>query len=50
MNAPFGGVSIDMSSFDKVLTVNHEDLDATLQPGVTREDLNTYIRDTGLFF
>tara|TARA_Y100000991_G_scaffold96785_1_gene73003 strand:- start:52 stop:1428 length:1377 start_codon:yes stop_codon:yes gene_type:complete len=50
VNAPFGGVSIDMSSFDKVLTVNHEDLDATVQPGVTREDLNTYLRDTGLFF
>ena len=50
VNAPFGGVSIDMSSFDKVLTVNHEDLDATVQPGVTREDLNTYLRNTGLFF
>ena len=50
VNAPFGGVSIDMSSFDKVLAVNHEDLDAIVQPGVTREGLNTYLRATGLFF
>ena len=50
VNAPFGGVSIDMSSFDKVLTINHEDLGCNQQPGVTREDLNTYLRDTGLFF
>ena len=39
-----------MSKFDKVLKVNHEDLDAVVQPGVTREGLNIYLRDTGLFF
>ena len=50
VNAPFGGVSIDMSRFDKVLTVNQEDLDVTVQPGVTREKLNTYLRESGLFF
>ncbi|MDC1383794.1 FAD-binding protein [Candidatus Puniceispirillum sp.] len=50
VNAPFGGISIDMSKFDKVLKVNHEDLDAVVQPGVTREGLNIYLRDTGLFF
>lgn len=50
VNAPFGGITIDMSNFDQVLTVNHHDLDAVVQPGVTREGLNTYLRDTGLFF
>jgi D-lactate dehydrogenase (cytochrome) len=50
VNAPFGGISIDMSSFDQVLAINQEDLDAIVQPGVTREGLNTFLRDTGLFF
>jgi len=50
VNAPHGGISIDMSRMDKVLEVNAEDLDCTVEPGVTREQLNTYLRDTGLFF
>ena len=50
VNAPFGGISIDMSSFDQVKKINREDLDAIVQPGVTREGLNIYLRDTGLFF
>lgn len=50
VNAPHGGICVDMSKFNQVLTVNHDDLDATLQPGVTREALNEYLRDTGLFF
>lgn len=50
VNAPGGGISIDVSRMDKVLAVNAEDLDCVVQPGVTREDLNAYLRDTGLFF
>lgn len=50
VNAAYGGISIDFSRMDKVLEVNAEDLDCTVQPGVTREALNTYLRDTGLFF
>ena len=50
VNAPLGGVSIDMSSMDKVLAVHEADLDAVVQPGVTREALNLYLRDKGLFF
>ena len=50
MNVPFDGISIDMSSFDQILKINHEDLDAIVQPGVTREGLNNYPRNTGLFF
>ncbi len=45
-----GGVSIDLSRMDKVLAVHPEDLTVTVQPGVTREQLNREIRDTGLFF
>ncbi|MBN9070972.1 MAG: FAD-binding protein [Rhizobiales bacterium] len=49
-NAAGGGISIDMMRMDRVLEVNAADLDCTVQPGVTREALNTYLRDTGLFF
>lgn len=50
VNAPDGGISIDLMQMNKILTVNTEDLDVTLQPGVTREELNTHLRDKGLFF
>jgi D-lactate dehydrogenase (cytochrome) len=50
VNAPRGGISIDFSRMNRVLEVNAEDLDCTVEPGITREELNTYLRDTGLFF
>jgi D-lactate dehydrogenase (cytochrome) len=39
-----------MMQMDKVLAVHAEDLDCTVEAGVTREALNTHLRDTGLFF
>ncbi len=50
VNAPAGGISVDLTQMDKVLKVNTSDLDCVVQPGVTREDLNTHLRDQGLFF
>ncbi|EDQ33673.2 FAD/FMN-containing dehydrogenase [Hoeflea phototrophica DFL-43] len=50
VNAPHGGISIDMARMNRVLQVNAEDLDCTVEPGVTREQLNSDLRDTGLFF
>lgn len=50
VNAPAGGICIDMMRMDKIIAVHSEDLDVVVQPGVTREQLNTYLRDQGLFF
>jgi D-lactate dehydrogenase (cytochrome) len=45
-----GGISIDVSRMNQVLAVNAEDLTVTVQPGVTRKQLNDEIKSTGLFF
>ena len=45
-----GGISIDVSRMNRVLSVHPEDLTVTVQPGVTRKQLNEEIKNTGLFF
>ncbi|WP_069300804.1 FAD-binding oxidoreductase [Neptunicoccus sediminis] len=45
-----GGVTINLGSMDRLLHVAPEDLYAVVQPGMTREALNTELRATGLFF
>ena len=45
-----GGISLDVSRMDQVLSINAEDLTVTVQPGVTRKALNEAVKSTGLFF
>lgn len=45
-----GGISLDVSRMNQVLAINAEDLTVTVQPGVTRTQLNAAVKSTGLFF
>jgi len=45
-----GGISLDVGRMNKVLSINADDLTVTLQPGVTRKQLNEAVKSAGLFF
>lgn len=48
--APHGGISVDLSRMHRIVRVDADDLTATVEAGVTREELNDELRHTGLFF
>ncbi|MEM7392547.1 MAG: FAD-binding protein, partial [Verrucomicrobiota bacterium] len=50
VNAPRGGIAFDFGTMNKILNIDPQNLTATVQPGVTREDLNRALEPHGLFF
>jgi D-lactate dehydrogenase (cytochrome) len=50
VNAPFGGISIDMGRMSAIVALHEEDMDVVTQAGVTRKQLNAYVKSHGLFF
>lgn len=50
LQAIHGGVCIDMSEMNEIVQIRQDDMDVTIQPGVTRKQLNNALHGTGLFF
>lgn len=50
VTAPLGGVCIDTGRMNRIVRISTDDMDATVEAGVTRKRLNSDLRDTGLFF
>jgi D-lactate dehydrogenase (cytochrome) len=50
LNAPYGGISFDLKDMNHIVEVHSQDFDCVIEPGVTRNQLNDYLRDQGLFF
>lgn len=49
-SAPHGGLCLNMSRMNRVISADPGDMLAVVEPGVTREDLNHELRTLGVFF
>jgi len=50
VNPVRAGISLDLSRMTAILELNEQDMDVLIEPGVTRQQLNEFLRDKGLFF
>ena len=50
VNPIYGGISVNLTRMNQVLRVSADDLDATVQAGVTRKQFEKHLRSTGLIF
>ncbi len=50
VNAPRGGIAVDLREMNRVVAVHADDFDCVVEPGITRKRLNEELRDQGLFF
>ena len=50
VNAPFGGISVDLSRLNRIIQIRPDDMDCTIEAGVTLQRLGAELRNTGLFF
>ena len=50
ISALYGGICIDLQKMNSITNYNPDDFDVCVHPGVTREDLNHYVKDDGLWF
>ena len=50
VNAIHGGVSIDLTRMTKVLRLSADDMDVTVEAGLTHRKLNDHLKNTGLMF
>ena len=50
VNAIAGGISIDLTRMNRVLRLSAEDLDVTVEAGLTHRKLNDHLKNTGLMF
>ena len=50
VNAVRGGISIDLTRMTRVLRLSAEDMDVTVEAGLTHRKLNDHLKNTGLMF
>jgi D-lactate dehydrogenase (cytochrome) len=50
VNAPHGGISLDLSRMDKLVELAVDDMYVVVEPGMTREALDASLQTSGLFF